>query len=652
MYKFFTKLLVIPKSVFLFLVIPCLFAQVVEAQSSTVRTLDVKGIESITVTSTRVDSDLLKTPIAISAFDMDNQMEGRFEEMSDVAYQVPGLTIGNTGNSAFPEIFIRGVGSADPSMASDPSIGFYIDDVYVGRGMGMFTNLFDLKRVEVIKGPQGALWGRNTLGGAIHLVTKSPSPDSKNQLNFNVGNFSELSIGGLYSARIGERAIGKIAFNRHKRDGYSFNTFNNSDLADADSLGIRGSLLYQLSNSSEWLLSIDYTRDRATSAAFDPLILGTPVLGGAVGDINVTDTPFNHVEPSGEYVVNNRPDAREHRDIYGVSGKYTLDFNGYTFTSITSFRGVELDNIENNDGLSIQLVEINQLTDQHQFSQDFRLSGETLNYEWMIGAYYFNEQTDDDFRIDSQDFSLLFGAQDFSVVNNSDISATNYAVYGNLKYDISDALKLELGIRYSKEYKRYIFSRISNETIEILFPPSIPESQRKEDWDAFSPSMTVSYEPRSLPDTLYYGSISRGFRSGGYNSLQSFVDDAFAPEFLTAYQVGVKSKFLESKIQLDTSVFYYDHSDLQVQTLIPQGIGGVRLVTTNAAEATEKGVEIQVKMKPVNSIQLDASLTILDAKYDEFINSSVGNVSGNTIKLAPKYSGVFGFEYKANLIMV
>lgn len=621
---------------------------------------DSTRIESITVTATKQRSDLQRTSIAISAFDMQSEIEGRFESMSDVANQVPGLTIGNTGNSAFPEIFLRGVGSTDPSVGSDPSIGFYVDDVYVGRGIGMLTDLFDLERIEVIKGPQGSLWGRNTIGGAIHLITKAPGADEKNQFNLSFGNYADKSIGGLFSAEISDSLTAKASFSARKRDGYSVNTFDNTRLGDADNFTVRGSLLNQISDRSELLIRADYTQDRSTSAAFDPLLTGQSVLGGLLDDflgvIRVDDIPFSHVEPEGEYVVNNRADGREHRDIYGISSKYTYSVKDYTFESITALRGMELDEVENTDGLSIQLVELSELTDQKQFSQEFRFSGITADYEWMFGTYYFYEQTDDQLHTDSQDFNLLLepfiGPKDYSSINTSDVNASNYAVYGNIKYNLTERVRMDVGLRYSRETKDYQFSRVSNEEPNFIFDmtlldPSVIQDPTEESWSAFSPSLTLTYAADD--QSIFYGSISKGFRSGGFNSFQSIVGDTYDPEHLVAYQAGYKSVLADARLQIDASVFYYDHQDMQVQTLISQGGGTVRLVTSNAAEATEFGLDLGVKAVLSEKWRLDASLTILDASYDEFINASDADVSGNMVKLASKYGSVVGLEYASDL---
>lgn len=619
---------------------------------SNISSKDFPRIESMIVTATRESSQLLRTPVSVAAFEMEDEYAGRFQNLTNVADQVAGVSIANSGNAAFPVIFVRGVGSTDTSMATEPTVGFYVDDVYVGRAAGVITDLFDIERVEVIKGPQGSTWGRNTLGGAIHVVTRNPRDSDMNELFLGVGNFSDVRIGGLVSKQLSENLYGKLSFNRNKRDGFTRNELGGPALGDADSYAIRSSLGYRQSESSEWVFSADYTKDRSLSAGFDPLIVGRPFFGGLLGNVGIADPPFSYSEPQDEYVVNHPEGSREHRDLYGVSGKYTLDLPALRFLSVTSIRGIKFDNSENTDGLPFQLVELVQQTDQTQFSQEFRLSGDLPKTRWMMGLYYFREETDDEISLNSQDFNFLlagdFGIQDYSSTNNSKTVSTSYSIYGNLSYDYTSNLRADFGLRATRETKDFRFGRVSNDIFEILLDPSVPVSTSDDSWSDLSPSLKLSYLP-SLGRSIYYGSISHGFRAGGYNTLQTTEQNSFDSESLIAYELGMKSMFVKDRLMLDASLFHYDHTDIQVQTLTAQSAGSPIVVTSNAAKATEQGIDLSVMALPTELSKFDATFSYLDATYDRFVNVQGIDVSGNRVKFSSKYSATFGVEYEPEL---
>lgn len=609
-------------------------------------------IESITVTATKQDTELGATPIAISAFEYSNAPSGKLNRLSDVAEQTPNLWLGNSGNSGFPVIYLRGVGSTDTSMAADPSVGFYLDDVYVGRSAGVITDLHDVERVEVIKGPQGAMWGRNTMGGAVHVISNSPDSIQKNALSIGLGNYSNLNARGLFARRFNEHWSGKVSFSWRDRDGFSENLITGSDIGDANIYSLRTGAVYEVSDTSTWSFAADLTEDRSSSAAFDPLLTGAPILRGLAGPITVSSFPFNHFEPEDEFEVNHRLDSREYRDIAGASAKYLFDGENFRFQSISAIRNLDFDNIENTDGLSVQLIEIFQRTKQSQVSQEFRLFSDSKSLQWMIGAFYLVEETDDVLRVGSQDFNLVlesvFGPQDYSSINNSTIRAKNAALFGSVSVPLLDSLKVDLAFRYSKESKQFDFFREAFDN-GVLLDPSIPDYQDNANWSQLSPSLTVSYLPTEGDDSLLYASISKGFRSGGYNSLQTTMDDPFAPESLIAYQAGYKLGLLDDRIKLDLAAFYYDHNDMQVQTTLAGNGGSPKTLTTNAAEATEQGLELNIKAMVTKNASFDFSVSYLDAIYDEFVNADGVDVSGNRIQYSSKTSAVFGLEYLTNL---
>ena len=228
-------------------------------------------LEHIIVTAERRETVLQNTPISIAAFTAEDVKDSSITNPHELAFLVPGLAIGNTSNSGFPEIYLRGVGTRDPSVASDLSIGFYVDDVYIGRGSSMFVDLFDLNRIEVLKGPQAALWGRNTIGGAIHIVTAEPTNEFMNKHKFTYGNYDLLRITGTVSGPLLEdKLFAKFSYSYQDRDGYVNNVSGLGDLGDVEGLGVKGSIIYRPTNDIKFKLNMDMVKDRPSSAGFEP----------------------------------------------------------------------------------------------------------------------------------------------------------------------------------------------------------------------------------------------------------------------------------------------------------------------------------------------------------------------------------------------
>lgn len=601
-------------------------------------------LEHIIVTAERRETDLQRTPVSVTAFtDKDIQSIG-ITEVPQLALRTPGLTIGNNGNMSFPEIYMRGVGTRDVSVGTDLSVGFYVDDVYMGRSSSMFVDLFDLERIEVLKGPQGTLWGRNTIGGAIHIVTAKPEDKFVTSHKFRIGNFDLLQVSGTVSGPVIEdQLLARFSYNVRDREGYSDNIFNGGKVGDAENISIRGSLNYIPADEFDFLLSFDVSKDRPTANVSKPTITGDPLLFGVLGNITVLDPPFNHVEPRAALDVNHNESTREHRDISGVSGKMTWKAQDFSVISLTAYRSFELDLLENTDGISAQLINLVQEMEQEQFSQELRVqSSRSDNLKWMLGGYFFHETVDDQLSVVSQDLALLLGPGDYSATNFSDVTTNSYSIFGQVEYSVVERVNASFEFRYTYEEKNFEARRVTNDISGVL-EAGFALAVFDEDWKAFTPKVVLEFQ--QTEDVMYYFSASRGFRSGGYNSLQTHLQESFDPEFLNAYELGVKSTWFDRTLRVNMAAFYYDHRDLQVQTVVASGGGSIQVDTANAAKSRDIGFELELLANPVNGLHIDANLSYLDAEYKSFINSDGIDVSGNTINHAPEFKTNLGFQY-------
>ena len=626
------------------------------AYSSSAEDIDDEGVyylEPITVTAEKRPAELQKTPISVLAFTSDTIENSGIIAIQELALQSPGLVIGNSSNTSTPEIFIRGIGTTDISPGSDASVGLYVDDVYIGRDKGMFFELFDLERIEVLRGPQGTLYGRNTIAGAINIITNKPTNKFTMSHQLKYGNFEFFNINGMLNGPIiKDYLFGRLSYSYSDRDGYSKNVFNGSRVADADNLSTRGSIWILPSDNVDILLSVDYSKDRPTAAAFKPLLTGESILGGQLtpvfGSITVAPNPgnpfdpFNHVEPSDPFKVNQDLATIENRDIFGASGKLTWDLDNLSLVSISAYRKLDYNLVDNFDGLSVRLLDFLQDLEQKQFSQELRLT--TISEDqlkWIAGLFFFYETSDEATTTAFQDLGSLFGPGNFSATNFSEVEVYSYALYSEGTYNITNHLSATIGLRYTYEEKDFKVERITND-LAALGDPGFGKSTEDDEWYALTPKFGLQFQPSA--ELMYYGTVSRGFKSGGFNSLQTQREDSFDPEFLWAFEIGAKSTWLEKRLQLNVAAFVYNHDDLQVQTIISEG-GFDRLATTNAAEAEAYGIEFEISSRPLLGFDINAGIALLETEFKKFINASGADASGNSLKRSPKLSTNLTVQY-------
>jgi iron complex outermembrane recepter protein len=591
-------------------------------------------LEDVIVTAERRETSIQKTPITISTFSSKEIEDLNINYVPDIAQRVPGLTVGNSSNFSAPDIYLRGVGTRDFTIGGDLSIGFYVDDVYIGRSGDVFVDMFDLERIEILKGPQGTLWGRNAVAGAIHTVTSKPSNTLEVKQLAEYGRFDQLRLTGTLSGPLlNDTLLGKVSYSVRDRDGFTNNVFDGSDINDAENISGRGSFWFLPTDNIDFLLSLDYSKDRPKAIALkNKSITGAAAL-------------FGHVEPDGPFNVNHDTDGREHRDSYGASGKLSWDMGKLSLVSISAFRGYQVDSLDDADSISFKLAEVLNQIDQTQFTQEFRLFNKPNGkLKWLFGTYLFHEETENIFIVDSSDFALALGVGDYIATNFSSITANSYSVFGQLNYALTERLSATVGARYTYEEKDFTSRRDGAVGFAVIGAPD-PGFQLTafdEDWQAFTPKVGLEFQ--QTKDLFWYASISRGFRSGGFNALQSVVQEAFNPEFLLAYEVGVKSDWLNRKLQANLALFYYDHTDLQVTTVTGAVGGAPVVVTSNAAEAREFGAEVSILALPMQGLEINTNLSFLDAEYTEFI-SGTNNFAGNSINHSPAFSSHFGIQY-------
>jgi iron complex outermembrane recepter protein len=579
-----------------------------------------QSVADIVVTATRQETRLQDTPLAISAYTAEQIERSGARDLRDIVAFTPGLTIGTgEGQGAVP-VSIRGIGQNDLGVGADAPVAIYLDGVYLARPYMNLFDLVDVERIEVLRGPQGTLYGRNATGGAINIITRRASGTPKGKVTLRYGNYDAWGAQAMAIGPISSNLSGKLAVGAGGHDGYTQLAQTSQDLDPLKSFVARGALRWQPTNELDLQLNADggyhdmpVVLHANTAANFDPKRIAL-------------DFP-----------------PREDRDFWGVSLSAAYTLTDIELVSITGYREAKLANAIDTDASPEKFIHFGQYDATSQFSQELRLrSTGAGRLQWLAGLYYFQESADT-FSPIYLDFTGLLGLPS---ATNQRIDASNrteaFAVFGQSTFRISDSLNISGGLRFSNESKRFTFLQRFTVDIPPLFS-SYPQSIQTTTWSNFTPRLSLDYAPKR--DLLFYASYSEGFKSGGSTSISLItepVPNVFEPEELRAYEAGTKTDWLDGKLRVNASAFHYDYENLQVRTADAFGF----LVVRNAANATIDGLEVEVTAAPTGKLEISAVAALLDARYDRFIDSvSHADYSGDRLNRAPEIKFSIGAQH-------
>lgn len=619
------------------------------------------GIEDIVVTAQRRAQNVQDVPIAISAIDSDYIATRDITSIDRLATVSPNVKIERTpSNRTASQISIRGSVTINPAITWEPAVGLYLDGVYIAKAQGSIFDVADLERVEVLRGPQGTLYGRNALAGAINLVTKKPTGNLGGHFEATYGNFDywrlrgalDLPAFGIFSAKIS----GQI----QKRDGFikvAPNPFPGLPLAGASpvhrlaNLNNKGALIQvraQPSDSLTFDYSFDYSDfdqrpDQGQLARLndngDPRdIFTNPASPGYVGNI----FPLDRYVTTGrlDTVSVDAPALFERSKSWGHTLTASLDLgDASTLKSITAYRKLRWDDSLDLDGSPLPVGMSQRLTRYRSFSQEFQLTGKTLSerLNYVAGIYYF-----DDHAFTNNPQTFLGGILNFDSRYGSDTTA--YAAYAQIDYKLLDHVTVTTGIRYTHEKKNIV--RLLRLLAEPTIPPAllpltaldvakgdVPDAK----YNNVTPTVTLQYEPRRA--LLFYARYAKGFKSGGFNGEASTLDELknpYRPEKVDSYEVGVKSRLLNNRLQFNAAAFWDEHKDIQLSVFT--GRNAAESFVLNAAQARIWGLEFEANAAPSDDLRVAMSLAYLNAKYKKFIDGGVDVADNRAFPQAPKYT--------------
>ena len=595
-------------------------------------------LSEITVSARKREETLQEVPVAVTAFNEVALENLNVQDISDIGAQVPNLTIyAARGSSSTVTAFIRGVGQADPLWGVDPGVGVYIDDVYIARPQGALLDVVDVDRIEVLRGPQGTLYGKNTIGGAIKYLTKQLSPEFGATTQVTFGSYTQADVKGSINMPLGsERVIARFSAASLNRDGYGDNVLTHQQVSDKEILVARGQLGFFPSDDLNFVISADWLDDQSGVRGarrlnafnpFDPL--RTPPRDDrydiASGMPNVNDTSMSGAAFTANWTIN----------------------DAWAFKSVTAYRESDTDTNIDFDALPNKITDVRALYADEQLSQEFQFNYQGSNLYGVLGLYLFDGEAGG--TVLNNFLNASFGN------TNGTVYTESVAVYGEGTWAFNDKLSLTAGLRFTDESKEAdVFNQaFSNATFTTpIFTSS--DFRDKVSFSNVSPKISLDYTTDN--GTLIYGLVSRGFKSGGFNiraNVAAVPDSAnpFDDESVTSFEIGAKAGLFDQTLFLNAAAFYNDYQDIQLSVFSAFDSNGDGTDDaffgdfTNAGEATVTGVETEFQWMATDRWSFQGNLAYLDATYDEFVSSGVDVSDNQRFTNAPKISGALSAQY-------
>lgn len=595
----------------------------------------------IIVTAQRQEQKLQDVPVSVTAFSSDQLRASNIETVADIAIRTPGLSVSAVDpiNTNFA---MRGIGSPpgiSQNAGGDPSVVVFVDGVYAGRGGTPDLDALDLERVEVLRGPQGTLFGKNAIGGLVQFVSRKPSADNSFYFEGTYGNYDKVGVVARGNMALTDNIYLSAGFSHKQREGYEFNETTGNDVNDQNLTTGRVALRLKPTDTLDIILRADIShQDQRGNPRHNNC--DTSFQGG-IHCVGINPDPR---------VVNAYTDGFIKRTIEAYSAEVNLDLPFGTLTSLTALRKVDFEfetaffSNPVNPPAQIESTDFGE-EDNRQFSQELRLAFEAFDgrLNGQTGVYYLKENND---RVQGQIQQFPTAASSGIGLYPQSVNARSFAIFGQVDYEIVPSLTATVGARMTWERKSGRFAGFKIDDGPGVPPPlgsaAGYDVTGAKSWKAFTPRFALNW--KASDDILLYGSVARGYKSGGFQGLSGTATGAstpYDPEFAWGYEVGAKTDWFDRKLRLNIAAFQTDYSDLQISQLVPLCC----VVVSNAAKARIRGAEVEFVVRPVEGLQIDGSYAYLDAKFTEY--SIPGQAyTGNRLPRSPKNKFNIGGQYE------
>jgi iron complex outermembrane receptor protein len=591
---------------------------------------DAATVEDIVVTAQKREQNVQDVPVAITALGTEQLAATGATGTADLKALVPSLNV-TTGVGGFGLPRIRGVGASGQGPGIENPVAVMVDDVYYGAAFGVLQSLFDTQQVAVLKGPQGTLFGRNATGGVIQITTKGPQFTPHGSFQAGYGNYDTSNFGAFYTAPLSDQVAFSISGQYEKRgEGFGVNRFTGNDVMDGDGYSVRAKLLWNPSDDTSLLLSVDANGRDASDPTFRNFGLN------ALGQDVTQQIIAAGGDPDYDIYSDVDPVLRARQS--GGSAILTHDFGGVAFKSVTAYRESELRTFFDPDGTTQPRLRIDNSNFDKQFTQEINfLSDGDGPFSWVVGAFYMSDSA-------GQAPGRTTGTNTFGGNGYSDtiteVTLSSYSAFAEGTYAINDTTNVVAGIRYTSDDREFTaHTDTYNGATNVFTTGAIQSASRN-----FSkPTWRLSLDHRFSDQVMGYVSYNRGFRSGTYVP-QATPIIVLEPELIDAYEVGLKTDLFDRRVRANIAAFYYDQTNVQVQ----QVIAGVNSVY-NAQGAEVKGIDADITWQVTDTFRLFGGVGYTDAHYTEFTNAIISVPyplpAGYVIPTGQTCRGTFGSPY-------
>lgn len=606
------------------------------------------GVDEIIVTAQKREENLQDVPIAVTAISGETLEARGISDIQAFARLVPNAAFSD--NRTQYRITLRGLSMTDlTTQGGEARVAYHVNGAYLGMTGDIAGTFYDIERVEVNRGPQGTLFGRNAVAGTVNVITRAPTEELSGYLNAEIGNYSAANLDGAISSSLGDGVAGRLAFQSRNHEGYDLNVPTGVGVNDQNTQAVRGTLRFDPTENFTGTLYASYFRERDHAAhmfAGVGVPTATPLTELLTPAGQVRDGNPRH-NFSGQLPENNKTS-------YGAGFDATLDLGGgLSLTSVTSYYDTELNGLVST-GDTIPLIKTNQTEWADQISEELRLQGDFDRWNFVVGVGYYDQNykmsTINGFWGDAGVFLGIPGSlpgqftQGFTLGGN--LETQSVAVFGEASFELTDATSLTIGARYTEEDKNLSGEFFDFDVSTPFVPNPVHVGPTRSDsvsYDNFSPRLTIEHE--ISPGLMIYGTYAEGFKAGGYNV--GGLAAPYFPEILTDYEVGFKFDSSDGRFRINGAGFYYDYQDMQVVQ-----VGFASNSNVNAGQSELYGVEFEVTAVPVDGLELDLAVAALHSEFIEFDTSdptgqdpTLTTVAGNRLPAVPEYTLSYGAQY-------
>ena len=608
-----------------------LLCSLAAASSAQTAAPETGRLADVTVTAQKIVQPSSKTALSLTAVSGEDLRTAGATTAVGLTNLIPNVQIA-PGTSGSTDISIRGIGSTNTTEVGDPATAFHIDGVYLGRPQSAGATFYDLERVEVLRGPQGTLYGRNATAGAVNLITNKPGKKFAGEANLGVGNYGLYSFDGMVNAPVNDQFALRAVVSSSSRDGYLINKSATNGFGknrdDADNLSARVHGLVTFNADTKLLLTVDTSRNK----------------GAGPGTVPIASF-LNNTGAAQRTSLTNVNEGRRDDSSTGFAAEFTAQTRVGEFTYLGAYRTFDRNNLSSTNATT-------SLTNSKfsQTSHELRLASTgKSDLTWVAGLYLFNEKGNIDATFTNPALANQFGPGNPGVRFIQDpVNSKSTAVFGQATYSVTPALRLTAGLRTTSDEKSRD-GRTTNLAATFNAPSLV--NKAKVSYNQSTWKLGADYD--LARNVLVYANVATGYKAGGYfDGSNAAGNNTYRPELLTSMEAGIKGRFLDNRLRLSAAVFSYDYKDLQISYVAINPLSNtIGTITTNAAKAKNTGLELEAKMAVSDSGTVNVALGLLNAKYGDFVFPVIAgrpvaiNLAGQQLDKAPNATLTLGYTH-------